>query len=166
MIIAKNLLIAEMQLPRQTACINVLGTAELLEATLTELPMRNLLLAQRVCKFWKESIGNSNRLQKALLFNSASSILTLDASCGRLDQRDSPHFSGGTGIVFITNNTIATVLQTRTCVVKPTRQAAHTEARRLVPCWGIPRVPVRRVHHAQEMVRTRELASCATARIR
>lgn len=44
----------------------LLGTNELLENILVRLPMKRLLLAQRVCKHWKALIDGSLRLQRAL----------------------------------------------------------------------------------------------------
>ncbi|KAK3684611.1 hypothetical protein LTR37_020111 [Vermiconidia calcicola] len=49
-----------------------LKTIELVEAILSQLPMRDLLLAQRVCKHWKEVIDASSKLQKALFFQPAT----------------------------------------------------------------------------------------------
>lgn len=46
---------------------------ELLEAILIELPVKDLLLGQRVCKTWRGAIETSSRLQKALFFVPESS---------------------------------------------------------------------------------------------
>lgn len=48
------------------ACQKVLDTTELHELILHKLPMRDLLLAQRVSKTWRELIQRSNKLQRAL----------------------------------------------------------------------------------------------------
>lgn len=44
----------------------ILNTNELLENILVRLPIKKLLLAQRVCKHWKALITGSIRLQRAL----------------------------------------------------------------------------------------------------
>lgn len=41
-------------------------TAELLEAILLELPMKDLLLSQKVCKQWKAMVDSSIRVQRKL----------------------------------------------------------------------------------------------------
>lgn len=46
----------------------VAGIAELLEHILLHLPMRDLLLAQRVSRMFKEVIDNSDTIQRALFF--------------------------------------------------------------------------------------------------
>ena len=51
----------------------MLGLSELLELILMNLPMRDLLFAQSVSKFWKEVIANSSYLQKALFFKPSDS---------------------------------------------------------------------------------------------
>ncbi|KAK4613631.1 hypothetical protein CLAFUW4_09711 [Fulvia fulva] len=61
------------QIPQQTANMYaaahaVFYTTELLEQILLELPMKDLLLDQRVSKMWKECIDKSTKLQKALFF--------------------------------------------------------------------------------------------------
>lgn len=50
----------------------VFGTAELADMILIQLPMRNLLLSQRVCRKWKYAIRNSPQLQRALFLKPAS----------------------------------------------------------------------------------------------
>ncbi|KAK3717979.1 hypothetical protein LTR37_005405 [Vermiconidia calcicola] len=50
------------------ASVRVLDTVELLEHILYKLPMRDLLLAQRVCKQWQAVIKDSKKLQRALFF--------------------------------------------------------------------------------------------------
>ncbi|OJD40525.1 f-box domain protein [Diplodia corticola] len=47
---------------------DVLNTPELLELVLSKLPMRDLLLAQRVCKGFNTAIASSPTLQQALFF--------------------------------------------------------------------------------------------------
>ena len=59
------------------AMIHVFGTAELLEAILKEallqgMSHRQLLLAQRVSRDWKDIIAGSPLLQKALFFRPAT----------------------------------------------------------------------------------------------
>ena len=46
----------------------VLGTPELLEAILLQLPARDLLLAQRVCGGWRGTIKHYVLIQQALVF--------------------------------------------------------------------------------------------------
>ncbi|KAF7190714.1 hypothetical protein HII31_07873 [Pseudocercospora fuligena] len=58
-----------------TACHNTLGTSELLENILLHLPMRDLLLDQRVCKTWKACIDSSVKLQRGLFFKPAGNII-------------------------------------------------------------------------------------------
>jgi hypothetical protein len=48
----------------------VFDTAELLEAVLFQLPIRDLLFAQKVCREWKQAIDASPKLQEALFFRS------------------------------------------------------------------------------------------------
>jgi hypothetical protein len=52
----------------------VLNTTELLEAILVELPIRDLLFSQRVCRTFKDTIANSIRLQQALFLAAEPSI--------------------------------------------------------------------------------------------
>lgn len=44
----------------------VVAVTELLESILVELPMKDLLFAQKICKHWKAVIDTSDKLQKAL----------------------------------------------------------------------------------------------------
>lgn len=46
----------------------VFDVTELLEATLLELPSKDLLFAQKVCRRWKDVIDASTPIQKALFF--------------------------------------------------------------------------------------------------
>ncbi|KAK4963632.1 hypothetical protein LTR10_001261 [Elasticomyces elasticus] len=48
------------------AAAQVLGLPELLEAILVGLPTRDLLFAQKVCSFWKQTIESSKSIRKAL----------------------------------------------------------------------------------------------------
>ncbi|KAK5731219.1 hypothetical protein LTR15_001158 [Elasticomyces elasticus] len=48
------------------AAAQVLGLPELLEAILVGLPTIDLLFAQKVCSFWKETIESSKSIRKAL----------------------------------------------------------------------------------------------------
>ncbi|KAK5736213.1 hypothetical protein LTR17_007553 [Elasticomyces elasticus] len=50
------------------AAQQVLGLPELVEIVLLGLPTRDLLLAQRVCKTFKDVIDRSKNIQKALFF--------------------------------------------------------------------------------------------------
>ena len=52
----------------------VFDTYELLEMVLQQLPMRDVLLAQRVSKTWKKVISQSQSLQRKLFFKPASII--------------------------------------------------------------------------------------------
>ncbi|KAK4498551.1 hypothetical protein PRZ48_011209 [Zasmidium cellare] len=52
----------------------VFNTAELLEEVLLYLPMKDVLLDQRVCKTWKNGIDGSIKLQKALFMRPAGEI--------------------------------------------------------------------------------------------
>ena len=52
--------------PREPPTIQVLGTTELLEIILMYLPMKDLLLSQRVCRSWHALINTSIRLRRAL----------------------------------------------------------------------------------------------------
>ncbi|CAK1361063.1 hypothetical protein CB0940_03526 [Cercospora beticola] len=51
-----------------TAAERALNVAELLERILLSLPMKDILLDQRVSKFWKELVKNSPKLQQALFY--------------------------------------------------------------------------------------------------
>lgn len=51
-----------------SADLRALHVAELLERILLSLPMKDILLDQRVCKFWKELVKNSPKLQQALFY--------------------------------------------------------------------------------------------------
>ena len=51
-----------------TACDRALQTTELLELMLLHLPPKQVLLAQRVCLHWKNTISGSVKLQQALYF--------------------------------------------------------------------------------------------------
>ncbi|GIZ48360.1 hypothetical protein CKM354_001142400 [Cercospora kikuchii] len=51
-----------------TACHEALAIVEILEPVLLYLPIRYLLLAQGVSKFWREVIDGSQSIQKALFF--------------------------------------------------------------------------------------------------
>lgn len=53
---------------QKTAVSQVFGVAELLEAILVELPMRDLLLSQRVSKTFQLTIKGSTKLQRKLFF--------------------------------------------------------------------------------------------------
>jgi hypothetical protein len=59
-------------------------TAELLESVLFELPSKDLLLAQRVCKQWKLTIEGSRKLQQALFFRGITDG-AVDCSCYKRD---------------------------------------------------------------------------------
>lgn len=50
------------------AATRVFGIPELAEMILLHLPMRDLLLAQRVCSHWRTSIEGSPKIQRALFF--------------------------------------------------------------------------------------------------
>ncbi|KAI7298394.1 hypothetical protein KC315_g18061 [Hortaea werneckii] len=52
--------------PNMSAVAKVFTTVELLEAILLELPMKDILRAQQVCKHWKQVIAGSNAIKKAL----------------------------------------------------------------------------------------------------
>ena len=63
-----------------SATTKVLGTNELLEMILLKLPLRDVLLAQLVCKTWRADITASIDLQRALFFEpeiSAPAPLTI-----------------------------------------------------------------------------------------
>ena len=51
-----------------TAVAAVFETYEILESILHKLPMKDLLFAQKVCKTFKQIIGRSGKLQRALFF--------------------------------------------------------------------------------------------------
>ncbi|PPJ53149.1 hypothetical protein CBER1_11666 [Cercospora berteroae] len=51
-----------------SAAERALSVAELLERILLSLPTRDILLDQRVSKFWKELVRNSPKLQQALFY--------------------------------------------------------------------------------------------------
>ncbi|KAF2167115.1 hypothetical protein M409DRAFT_54318 [Zasmidium cellare ATCC 36951] len=53
----------------------VFQTAELLEKILLSLPLTDLLLAQKICKFFKASIEGSSKAQTALFYRAAGSDL-------------------------------------------------------------------------------------------
>jgi hypothetical protein len=54
-----------------TATQAVLATAELLELILLNLPIKDILFAQKVCKQWKQLIDSSPLLQQALFLKPA-----------------------------------------------------------------------------------------------
>lgn len=54
--------------PHHEPAVHVLTIPELLESILLELPMRDLLLAQRVNLFWKSTMDGSPLIQRALYF--------------------------------------------------------------------------------------------------
>lgn len=56
----------EMKTATSSAPAKVFGTVELLEAILVQLPCKDLLLSQRVCGRWEETIAGSIKLQQAL----------------------------------------------------------------------------------------------------
>lgn len=58
-----------------SATTKVLGTNELLEMILLKLPLRDVLLAQLVCKTWRADITASIDLQRALFFEPEISAL-------------------------------------------------------------------------------------------
>src|SRR5207253_420563 len=62
----------QMQTITSIAAAPVLEIPELLEAILFRLPIRDLLLAQRVSRQWRDIISNSLSLQQALFFRPAT----------------------------------------------------------------------------------------------
>lgn len=58
----------------------VFETTELLEMTLIQLPVRDLLFAQRVCKTWNICIDHSSKLRKGLFFQPAGELTTIAAA--------------------------------------------------------------------------------------
>ncbi|KAK4898597.1 hypothetical protein LTR27_003769 [Elasticomyces elasticus] len=50
------------------AAHQVFHITELLQSILLDLPMQDLLLAQRVCSTWKEVIDGSQAIQRTLFF--------------------------------------------------------------------------------------------------
>ena len=54
------------------AVYRVYSTFELLEDILLRLPTRQILVLQRVCRLWKTTIENSNRIQQELFFQPAA----------------------------------------------------------------------------------------------
>ena len=70
---------------------NVLGVAELLEMNLLELPMKDLVLAQRIYHFWNAVINGSESIRWALFFESgAAADATHDAPLVRSDRHYYP----------------------------------------------------------------------------
>ena len=67
--------------PKVTASTKVLNTVELLELVLLELPVRDLLLVQRVCCTWHSTIENSRLLQQALFFKPIGRPFYLGDAC-------------------------------------------------------------------------------------
>ena len=65
------------------ASVRVLDTVELLEHILYKLPMRDLLLSQRVCKQWQAVIKASKKLQCALFFEPLDGSPLLAVTQGR-----------------------------------------------------------------------------------
>lgn len=57
------------------ASVQVLGTVELLEAILLQLPIKDLLLAQLISKHIENTIDGSDSIQKALFFKPADPAL-------------------------------------------------------------------------------------------
>ncbi|KAK5714981.1 hypothetical protein LTR15_010397 [Elasticomyces elasticus] len=52
---------------------------ELVEIILLQLPMKDLLLSQRVCKTWKAVVESSSGIQKALFFTAGNQQTTVAA---------------------------------------------------------------------------------------
>ena len=73
--------------PKRSPSTHVLETTELLETILLELPMKDLLLSQRVCRLWHALITTSIRLRRALFLEPVpcGTISYLD---WRLDDKD------------------------------------------------------------------------------
>lgn len=66
-------------IPDTTSAMNqVLTTYELLESILLELPLRDVLLAQRVSETFKDIINNSLPLQRQLFLAPISNCLLVD----------------------------------------------------------------------------------------
>ncbi|KAF2167116.1 hypothetical protein M409DRAFT_54319 [Zasmidium cellare ATCC 36951] len=64
-------------------------TYELLEWTLLHLPLRDLLLAERVCKTWQQVVKKSDRIEKALFRRAAPcnvNFLMPGLACSGLDE--------------------------------------------------------------------------------
>ena len=57
---------------KHSATNTALGITELLEAILEEVPPKDLLRCQRVCRTWKDTIDGSTKLQEALFFKAKS----------------------------------------------------------------------------------------------
>ncbi|KXT01652.1 hypothetical protein AC578_2763 [Pseudocercospora eumusae] len=66
------------------ATSKVYDTVELLESILLELPIRDVLLAQRVAKSWQQTISGSIKLQRSLFFKPMA-VLTASQSGPRDD---------------------------------------------------------------------------------
>lgn len=64
-----------------SACAKVLGTTELHEQILLNLPLRDLLLAKRVSRAWRNTMAGSPQIQEALFFRpNASSVVAIQPS--------------------------------------------------------------------------------------
>ena len=66
-----------------TASHRLLGTSEVLEMILLHLPIRDLLLAQRTCKWLKSVITESPPLQRALFFKPVYALPAEDFRMGK-----------------------------------------------------------------------------------
>ena len=99
----------------------VFNTVELLEAILLFLPIRDVLLAQRISKQWHFTITGSRRLQRALF----------------LDPITSPHKQNDSGVIFL--NPLADKL----LWVMALWQVSLMEA--LPACWKYPEASWRRM---------------------
>ena len=72
-----NVVTVERAVKTASAVIQVFGTVELLEAVLLLLPLKTLLLSQRVSQKWKAAISGSQKLQQALFYTPIESSTKL-----------------------------------------------------------------------------------------
>ncbi|KAI5357998.1 putative F-box-like domain superfamily protein [Septoria linicola] len=71
-----------------TAADRALNVAELLERILLQLPMKDILLDQRVAKFWRDLVKSSPKLQQALFYRPDYEVETWTAVNWEIDSRD------------------------------------------------------------------------------
>lgn len=58
------------------ACEKTFGITELLERTLLHLPLKELLLAQRVSKTWRDLIQDSKKIRRALFLSTSDEMIS------------------------------------------------------------------------------------------
>lgn len=84
---------------QREAVTHVLENPELLESILLLLPMRDLLLSQRVCTTWRTLINTSIKVRRALFLEPAAGVGNVSFIDWRLDDKDF-YKNGSVGLEF------------------------------------------------------------------